>query len=396
MSISVPKGWTLATISDLIAPQGLFVDGDWVESKDQDPDGEVRLIQLADVGDGAFRDRSSRFLRPDQAERLGCTFLREGDVLVARMPDPLGRACLYPGGKLPAVTAVDVCIIRPANEEVDTRWLMWFLNAPQFRREVAAHQAGTTRKRISRKNLGSLLLPVPPVAEQHHIVAAIDEHFSHLDAGLAALAGASRNLQRLRTALLRDALVGEPLPLGAVTQFVRGVTYKKADASSLPGPNLVPVLRATNIQDGLTLHSDLVFVPRRCVADVQLLRPGDIVIAMSSGSSSVVGKSALLRSSWAGSFGAFCGVLRSLAGVDPVYLAHVLASREVRNRWSASAKGSNINNLKITDIASTMVPVPSLAEQRAIAATIDEPSICTAECCLQRSTCGLRGERPFH
>jgi hypothetical protein len=270
------------------------------------------------------------------------------------------------------VTAVDVCIIRPANEEVDTRWLMWFLNAPQFRREVAAHQAGTTRKRISRKNLGSLLLPVPPVAEQHHIVAAIDEHFSHLDAGLAALAGASRNLQRLRTALLRDALVGEPLPLGAVTQFVRGVTYKKADASSLPGPNLVPVLRATNIQDGLTLHSDLVFVPRRCVADVQLLRPGDIVIAMSSGSSSVVGKSALLRSSWAGSFGAFCGVLRSLAGVDPVYLAHVLASREVRNRWSASAKGSNINNLKITDIASTMVPVPSLAEQRAIAATIDE------------------------
>jgi hypothetical protein len=41
---------------------GMFVDGDWVESKDQDPGGDGRLVQLADVGDGAYRDRSARYL----------------------------------------------------------------------------------------------------------------------------------------------------------------------------------------------------------------------------------------------------------------------------------------------------------------------------------------------
>ncbi|MDM2059987.1 restriction endonuclease subunit S, partial [Mycobacteroides abscessus] len=96
-------------LADLLS-DGLFVDGDWVESKDQDPDGDVRLIQLADVGDGVFRDRSSRFLTSEKAKELRCTFLEPGDVLVARMPEPLGRACIFPGVGQPAVTAVDVCI----------------------------------------------------------------------------------------------------------------------------------------------------------------------------------------------------------------------------------------------------------------------------------------------
>src|SRR2546421_9201051 len=100
------------TLAELLS-DGLFIDGDWVESKDQDPDGEVRLIQLADIGDGVFRDRSSRFLTRDKAKELGCTFLKPGDILVARMPDPLGRACIFPGVAQPAVTAVDICILRP-------------------------------------------------------------------------------------------------------------------------------------------------------------------------------------------------------------------------------------------------------------------------------------------
>jgi type I restriction enzyme, S subunit len=35
----------------------LFTDGDWIESKDQDINGEIRLIQLADIGDGNFLNR---------------------------------------------------------------------------------------------------------------------------------------------------------------------------------------------------------------------------------------------------------------------------------------------------------------------------------------------------
>jgi type I restriction enzyme S subunit len=93
--VMVP-GWSEATIGELIGSAGVFVNGDWIETKDQEPDGEVRLIQLADIGDGTFLNRSHRFLTLPTADRLGCTFLQEGDLLVARMPDPLGRATIFP------------------------------------------------------------------------------------------------------------------------------------------------------------------------------------------------------------------------------------------------------------------------------------------------------------
>jgi len=149
----LPVDWSLKTIEELVGVEGLFVDGDWVESKDQDPDGEVRLVQLADIGDGAFRHKSNRFLTKEKAKELGCTFLEQGDVLIARMPDPLGRACIYPGGPRPAVTAVDVAIVRAGGNAFNHRWLMHFVNAPAFRSAVASLQGGSTRKRISRGNL---------------------------------------------------------------------------------------------------------------------------------------------------------------------------------------------------------------------------------------------------
>ena len=104
-----------------LAGHGFFSDGDWVESKDQDPEGDVRLTQLADVGVGVFRDRSNRRMRTDQAMRLSCTFLKPGDILIARMPEPLGRACQVPYGIGKAVSVVDVAILRSESPRVSWR-----------------------------------------------------------------------------------------------------------------------------------------------------------------------------------------------------------------------------------------------------------------------------------
>jgi type I restriction enzyme, S subunit len=167
----LPIGWKWKTIPNLVTEEGVFIDGDWVESKDQDPDGDVRLIQLADVGDGVYRDKSNRFMTMAKADALGCTFLKEGDVLIARMPDPLGRACIFPGDEKPSVTVVDVAIVRSGNGEFDHRWLACFVNAHPFRSAISSLQAGSTRKRISRGNLATIPLPVPPLPEQRRIVA---------------------------------------------------------------------------------------------------------------------------------------------------------------------------------------------------------------------------------
>ena len=163
------------TFSELLSDAEVFVDGDWVESKDQDQNGDVRLIQLADIGDGFYIDKSSRFLNSETAKRLKCTYLKEGDILVARMPDPLGRTCIFPKSEMPCVTVVDVCIIRPNQNKVDNRWLMHTINSPVMRQRINEYVTGTTRQRISRGNFSKLKVSVPPLAEQRRIAAILDQ-----------------------------------------------------------------------------------------------------------------------------------------------------------------------------------------------------------------------------
>jgi type I restriction enzyme S subunit len=199
-----PMGWSMKPLGNLLNDAEVFVDGDWVESKDQDPDGEVRLIQLADIGDGFYIDKSSRFLTKETALRLRCTFLIPGDVLVARMPDPIGRACIFPGDEKEAVTVVDVCVIRPGVDGPDPYWLMHCINSAGFRALIAQQQTGTTRARISRGNLSRLPIICPPPSLQREFSVLSKQATEALTTTSAAL-----KIEHLFELLLQRAFSGQ-------------------------------------------------------------------------------------------------------------------------------------------------------------------------------------------
>lgn len=201
-------GWATAPLISLIAWDGLLTDGDWVESKDQDPNGNIRLLQLADIGDGMFLDKSARFINDKKFVDLRCTELTAGDVLVARMPDPLGRACLMPSLPQRCVTVVDVAALRPGSQSVLPSWLMRTINAPQFREAMAQQASGTTRKRISRSNLAALPVPVPPLPEQQRIADKLDTVLTRVDACRDRLARVAPLLKRFRQSVLAAATSG--------------------------------------------------------------------------------------------------------------------------------------------------------------------------------------------
>jgi len=125
------------------------------------------------------------------------------------MPDPLGRACIFPGDKLKSVTVVDVCVVRPEDEAISKGWLMYFINSPAFRVAVSSLQTGTTRRRISRKNLDRISFPVPPSNEQKRIVAEIEKQFSRLDETVENLKRVKANLKRYKASVLKSAVEGK-------------------------------------------------------------------------------------------------------------------------------------------------------------------------------------------
>lgn len=207
-SAELPQGWEYASLSALYAADGFSKDGDWVEKKDQDPTGAVRLTQLADIGEMRFLNKSNRFMDADHARAMDCTFLTPGDVLISRLGEPLGKACLVPTLPNPAVTAVDVHIFRSGSSGASNSYLAYALNSIKVRQAIDLLSSGTTRKRITGKKLQAIKLPIAPLAEQKRIVDKIDALFAQIDAGEKALAEARAGIARYKKSILKAAVTG--------------------------------------------------------------------------------------------------------------------------------------------------------------------------------------------
>ena len=141
------ESWKVTTLEAVLETE-LFCDGDWVESKDQDHDGGNRLIQLADIGDGTFLDKSDRWMNDEQFNRLNCTPVEVGDILIARMPEPIARACLVPHGLPRSCVVVDIAICRAPTDAVLPEFLMLIINEQHFRSKAVSmtgHQTFITK-----------------------------------------------------------------------------------------------------------------------------------------------------------------------------------------------------------------------------------------------------------
>ena len=113
-----------------------------------------------------------------------CLNEQVGDILICRLAEPAGRACILPDiGEERVITAVDVTIFRPTATVADRRFLANMCNTRQWFEAVSERCGGTTRTRITRGQLGKMEIKLPPVPEQTAIAAVLTD----MDAELAAL-----------------------------------------------------------------------------------------------------------------------------------------------------------------------------------------------------------------
>ena len=156
-------------------------DGDWIESKDQSSKG-IRLIQTGNIGNGIYLDKKERshYISETTFCRLHCTEIFPGDCLISRLPEPIGRACVIPDIAEKMITAVDCTIVRFC-EFFAPNFFIYYAQSEKYFSDVKSESTGATRKRISRKNLENIKIPIPPLSEQKRIVKFLDEEFSKID-----------------------------------------------------------------------------------------------------------------------------------------------------------------------------------------------------------------------
>jgi len=160
--------------------------------------------------------------------------------------------------------------------------------------------------------------------------------------------------------------------LGSLADLLRGVSYNKRQAHEVASADTVPLLRGGNIQYGSVVHTDLLYVDRKCVSDDQLLHDKDIILTMSSGSAALVGKSAWVsKPTGELTFGAFCACLRSHDIDQARWLFWFLQTPFYRQSITGSAKGTSINNLKREHLGGLPIPIPPAIELPLLVARID-------------------------
>ena len=158
---------------------GVFVDGDWIESKDLSDEG-IKYITTGNVGVGVYREQGSGYISEETFTKLRCTEVLPGDILISRLNLPVGRACVVPNLKQRVVTSVDNVIVRPS-EEFDRRFLVFLLSTPEHLDGASNLARGTTMQRISRSALGRIRLSIPDLPSQERIAAFLDRETARID-----------------------------------------------------------------------------------------------------------------------------------------------------------------------------------------------------------------------
>ncbi|MDE0603134.1 MAG: restriction endonuclease subunit S [bacterium] len=223
-----------------------------------------------------------------------------------------------------------------------------------------------------------LQVPLAPTVEQGRIVAAIEEHFSSLDAVEATQRQVIRRINILKSSLLTDAFrMNGDLPpdwqqktIGEVAQVQLG---RQRSPEHHTGPQMRPYLRSANVTwEGISLEDVKQMNFDDADFETYRLESGDLLLNEASGSPGEVGKPAI----WGEEIENCCfqnTLLRLRSSeVDIGYLYWYCYASALSGHFGDAGRGVNIRHLGKGGLARFPIPVAPRDQQVRIAAQLDQ------------------------
>ncbi|NBC01022.1 MAG: hypothetical protein GVY15_09215 [Bacteroidetes bacterium] len=196
----IPAYWKWSRIGEI----GEVQSGSTPSTKDDSNfGGKIPWLTPADLSDyqGKYIREGSRNITEKGLSSCSARLLPEGSVLFSSRA-PIGYTVI---AKNPISTNQGFKNLIPG-DSVTSEYVYHYLLASKSLAESFA--SGTTFKELSAARFKKIPIPVPPLPEQHRIVDKIEELFSNLDAGVASLKTARRQVDRYRQSVLQAAVEG--------------------------------------------------------------------------------------------------------------------------------------------------------------------------------------------
>jgi type I restriction enzyme S subunit len=209
---TMPPGWLLTTLADLfLEPKSDIVDGPFgsnLKATEYRTTG-VPILRIQNIERNAFINKNIKFVTKEKAKQLTRHSYKPGDVVLTKLGNPLGKACVVPESFDDGIIVADIVRLRLNHGFIDKQFLVYSINAQQIARQLKSLTKGTTRPRVNLGHVRNLALVLPPLPEQHRIVAKIEELFSELDKGVENFKIAREQLKVYRQSVLKYAFEGK-------------------------------------------------------------------------------------------------------------------------------------------------------------------------------------------
>ena len=345
------------------------MDGDWIESKDQSDEG-IRLIQTGNIGEGIYleKEAKAKYISEDIFEKLKCTEIFPGDILVSRLPEPVGRACIIPKKEERMITAVDCTICRPNISLISKEYLCYFMRSNAYFMRLSNSVTGTTRKRISRKNLGNIELIVPTKEKQILVVKKLDFLVKIIDLR-------TRELQLLDN-LIKARFVemfGDPVqnpqkyPIHQLSEHIISLTSGSrgwAKYCVVDGKEWFITIKNVKQCSITTDNMQSVNAPDNAEAKRTKVREGDLLISITAD----LGRTGVVTKEIA-EHGAYINQHLSCIRIDkkvlnPLYVAYYMESPAGKEQFHAKNQSAVKAGLNFNSINSLKLMVPPMEEQK--------------------------------
>lgn len=198
----LPSNWATTSVGEL---------ADSIQyghtAKSSKTDVGPRFLRITDIQDNNVNWSTVPFCKIPE-EQIAKYRLEKGDLLFARTGATVGKSFLIHSEVPESVFASYLIRVR-VTEAVEPRYIYYFFQSADYWRQISESASGIGQPNVNGKKLAALELPIAPLPEQRRIVARIEELFSRLDAGVAALRHAKAQLQRYRQSVLAAAVTGQ-------------------------------------------------------------------------------------------------------------------------------------------------------------------------------------------
>jgi type I restriction enzyme S subunit len=166
----------------------------------------VPFLSVKDVSGGAIDFANTRFISPEAHRELAKRCNPEfGDILLTKV-GTTGIAVEVDTEQEFSIF-VSVALLKFSRENIDRRFLCHLINSPFVKQQSADNTQGIGNKNLVLRLINQFAIPLPPLAEQHRIVAKVDALIALCDRLEASLTSTTATRRRLLDALLAEALV---------------------------------------------------------------------------------------------------------------------------------------------------------------------------------------------